>query len=183
MTALDVVAVVGNPRPASRTAGLATAVLDAVLARLGVEAADPPGALVDLGALLATAGAPLGEGSADRYAGPLARLHAARLAVVATPIYKGSYTGLLKAFLDHVAGGALRRTVAVPVITVGSPAHSLAADVHLRPLLLELGAVLPTPALVVQEKDLADPGAVIEAWLDVAAVPLRSVVEAVAVGS
>jgi len=31
----------------------------------------------------------------------------------------------------------------------------------------------------VQEKDLADPGAVIEAWLDVAAVPLRSVVDAV----
>jgi FMN reductase len=73
---------------------------------------------------------------------------------------------LLKSFLDHVAAGALRSAVAVPLITVGTPAHTLAADVHLRPLLQELGAVLPTPALVVPESELADPAAVIGAWLE-----------------
>jgi len=178
VTRLDAVALVGNPRPGSRTAALASAVLGAVLTRLGAEpvgeVSRADGTLIDLGALLATSGAPLGEGSGERYAEPLARLHAARLAVVATPTYKGSYTGLLKSFLDHVAAGALRRTVAVPVITVGSPAHTLAADVHLRPLLVELGAVLPTAALVVAERDLADPTAVIGAWLDGAEPALRA---------
>ena len=62
----------------------------------------------------------------------------------------------------------------MPVITVGSPAHTLAADVHLRPLLLELGAVTPTAALVVQERDLADPAGVIDAWLDGAEPALRA---------
>jgi FMN reductase len=167
---LAAVALVGNPRPGSRTAALAAAVLGAVLADLGeVE----PGTVVDLGALLGEVGAPLGADSAARYAEPLARLHAARLAVVATPTYKGSYTGLLKAFLDHVAAGALHRTVAIPVITVGSPAHSLAADLHLRPLLVELGAITPTPALVVQESDLADPSPVIDGWLERSASALH----------
>ncbi|GMA86652.1 hypothetical protein GCM10025868_19020 [Angustibacter aerolatus] len=59
--------------------------------------------------------------------------------VVATPTYKGAYTGLLKSFLDHVGADALAGAVAVPVTTVGGPAHTLAADVHLRPLLLEPG--------------------------------------------
>ena len=60
------------------------------------------------------------------------------------------------------------------MITVGSPAHTLAADVHLRPLLVELGAITPTAALVVTERDLADPAAVIEAWLDGAEPALRA---------
>jgi FMN reductase len=172
-SAVTALAVVGNPRPASRTAGLARAVLDAVLADLGLaEGADAE--VLDLGALLAGAGAPLGADSAQRYADPLARLHAARLLIVATPVYKGSYTGLLKSFLDHVAAGALRDAVAVPVITVGSPAHTLAADVHLRPLLVELGASLPTPALVVPEHALADPSDVVEAWLTRSRPALRA---------
>ena len=171
----DAVALVGNPRPGSRTAGLATAVLDAVLADLGRPGGGHP---IDLGELLASAGAPLGQGSGERYAEPLARFHAASLAVIATPVYKGSYTGLLKAFLDHVAAGALHRTVAIPVITVGSPTHALAADVHLRPLLVELGAVVPTAALVVAEADLADPAGVIAAWLATAAPALRALLGA-----
>jgi FMN reductase len=168
--------VVGNPRPGSRTASAARAVLDAVLAdvRAGTGRDLGSAEVVDLAELLATLGAPLGEGSRERYAEPLARLHAARLAVIATPVYKGSYAGLLKAFLDHVAAGALGRTVAVPLITVGSPAHALAADVHLRPLLVELGALVPTAAVVVQEQDLADPGDVIRRWLDGARSTLRA---------
>jgi FMN reductase len=171
VTGLAAVALVGNPRPSSRTAALATAVLDAVLAHVGTGSTPD---LIDLGSLLTTAGSPLGEGSGERYAEPLARLHAARLAVVATPTYKGSYTGLLKSFLDHVAAGALGRTVAIPLITVGSPAHTLAADVHLRPLLVELGAVVPTAALVVQERDLAEPAQVIRGWLAGAGPALRA---------
>lgn len=156
----DLVAVVGNPRASSRTAALAAQLLVAL-------GADPP-TVVDLGGLLPERGAPLGTGAVARYQDALDALHAARVAVVATPIYKGSYSGLLKSFLDLVATGALRGVVAIPVITVGSPAHALAADVHLRPLLVELGASTPTASLVVEERFLADPGPVIGSWLETA---------------
>lgn len=172
----DLLAVVGNPRPGSRTAGVAVAALTAAAAAAGV-AAPVAGDLLDLGAAQVELGPPLGSDSASRYAGPLGRLHAARLAVVATPTYKGSYTGLLKAFLDHVAAGALHRTVVIPLITVGSPAHTLAADLHLRPLLVELGAVTPTASVVVSEADLADAGrlaALLDAWAERAAPALRA---------
>jgi FMN reductase len=67
--------------------------------------------------------------------------------VFATPTYKASYTGLLKAFLDRYDTGGLKGTVAVPVFTGGSPDHSLAPNHTLRPLLVELGASVPTAAL------------------------------------
>ena len=169
MTSPQAVALVGNPRRGSRTAAFARTVLDAVTADAGL----PPGSALDLADLLEELGAPLGADSGTRYAEPLAALHAAPLIVVATPTYKGSYTGLLKSFLDHVGAGALRPAVAVPVITVGSPAHTLAADVHLRPLLVELGASLPTAALVAGEPALADPDAAVAAWLEHAGPALR----------
>jgi FMN reductase len=167
----DLVALVGNPRPGSRTAGVAQALLDAVGDRL---APDAKRTVLDLAELTTTAGPPLGAGSAERYAEPLAVVLGGRFLVVATPTYKGSYTGLLKSFLDHVAAGALRTTVAVPLTTVGSPAHTLAADVHLRPLLVELGAITPTPSLVVTEPELADPAPAITRWLETSAAPLHA---------
>ena len=146
----EVLAVVGNPRPGSRTAALA----DRVASRLADLRGVTHGTL-DLAELTDRLGAPLGAGSAERWTEPLQSLHRAKVLVVATPIYKGSYTGLLKSFLDHVGGGALHGSVAVPVVTVGSPpVHALAADVHLRPLLVELGASVPTAAL----SDLCAPG-------------------------
>jgi len=162
MSEARVVAVVGNPRPGSRTAALASALAQAIA---DATAAGPVGVL-DLADLTETLGAPLGSGSAERWAEPLRRLHAAELLVVATPTYKGSYTGLLKSFLDHVGGGALHPITAVPVTTVGSPAHTMAADVHLRPLLVELGASTPTAALVVGNDQLDDPGSAIKSWLE-----------------
>ena len=164
------VAVVGNPREGSRTAAYARQVLDAVADDVGTVGERT---VLDLAALVASIGPPLGRDSGQRYADVLTTLTSARLLVVATPTYKGSYTGLLKSLLDHVAAGALRQAIAVPVMTVGSPAHALAADVHLRPLLLELGAVVPTPALVVTEQALADPEASITEWLQVAGPALR----------
>ena len=69
------------------------------------------------------------------------------IVVFATPTYKASYTGLLKAFLDRYDTGGLKGTVAIPVFTGGSPDHSLAPNHTLRPLLVELGASVPTASL------------------------------------
>lgn len=160
---------VGNPRPGSRTAALAVELARAVAPL--VRATQPE--IFDLADLTEELGPPLGSGSAARWAGPLGAVHAAGLLIVATPTYKGSYTGLLKSFLDHVGGGALHGVVAVPVTTVGGPAHTLAADLHLRPLLLELGASTPTSALVVGEDGLGDPAGAVRPWLEQNADQLR----------
>jgi FMN reductase len=159
---IRIVVLVGNPRPASRTSALAGALSRAIAG--AVAAAEP--VVLDLADLTEELGPPLGAQSAARWVNPLRVLHAADLIVVATPTYKGSYTGLLKSFLDHVDGGALHPALAIPVTTVGSPAHTLAADVHLRPLLIELGASTPTSALVVGNDQLNDPGPAISAWLE-----------------
>jgi FMN reductase len=60
--------------------------------------------------------------------------------VVATPIYKAAYSGLLKVFLDLLPQHALRGKVVLPLATGGTLAHLLALDYSLRPVLVSLGA-------------------------------------------
>ncbi len=74
----------------------------------------------------------------------LARAHAsiadARAIVLATPVYKAAYSGLLKTFLDYLPDGALRGKSAYPIATGGSNAHMLSIDYALKPVLSVLGA-------------------------------------------
>jgi FMN reductase len=60
--------------------------------------------------------------------------------VIATPVYKASYTGLLKAFLDLLPENALAGKVVLPVVTGGTVGHLLTIDYALRPVLTALGA-------------------------------------------
>jgi FMN reductase len=64
----------------------------------------------------------------------------ARAIVIATPIYKAAYSGLLKVFLDLLPPEALRRKVVLPMATGGTAAHLLALDYALQPVLSSLGA-------------------------------------------
>ncbi|XHS78759.1 NADPH-dependent FMN reductase [Burkholderiaceae bacterium UC74_6] len=64
----------------------------------------------------------------------------ADLVIVATPIYKAAYSGLLKTFLDLLPQEALRGKTVLPLATGGSPAHLLALDYTLKPVLAALGA-------------------------------------------
>jgi FMN reductase len=157
-----VVALSGNPRPRSRTAALALSVARSVV-ELG-----PAGPVVEI------------ELSNRACADDELRtiLTRAEVAVVASPTYKATYTGLLKSFLDGVPTGALRDVLAIPVMVGGDRTHALAVDVHLRPLLLELGASCPTPGLFVEESGLADPAAAIEPWLDAARPILAAAIDA-----
>ena len=52
------------------------------------------------------------------------------------------------------------------------PGHALAVETHLRPVLVELGASMPTRGLYLQESQLADLGPVLEHWWTVARRPL-----------
>ena len=60
--------------------------------------------------------------------------------VVVSPVYKAAYSGLLKVFLDLLPQFALRGKSVLPLVTGGSPAHVLAVDYALRPVLNSLGA-------------------------------------------
>jgi FMN reductase len=68
-----------------------------------------------------------------------------RAIVVATPIYKASYTGVLKALLDTIPPGSFANKTVLPLATAGTLAHYLALDYALRPVLTFLGArdILP----------------------------------------
>ncbi len=79
-------------------------------------------------------------------AAALAQVAAASAIVFATPIYKAAYSGLLKVFLDLLPEDGLTGRWVWPLATGGSPAHTLALDHSLRPVLDNLGAhqVLPS---------------------------------------
>lgn len=59
---------------------------------------------------------------------------------VATPVYKASYTGVLKAFLDLLPQKGLERKIVLPLAVGGTISHLLAIDYALKPVLSALGA-------------------------------------------
>ncbi|MEV6342517.1 NAD(P)H-dependent oxidoreductase [Actinoplanes sp. NPDC051851] len=146
MTAIVVVS--GNPRAGSRTSALAIAVGEAIADRLG----SPAPTVIevgDLGAGLLTPGDTAAKAA-------VAALTEANLLVVATPTYKGSYTGVLKVLLDQLPAQALSGKLAVPVVTAGVAPQAAAAESLLRQLLVELGAIAVRPGLPLVEADLPE---------------------------
>jgi FMN reductase len=67
-------------------------------------------------------------------------LEEARGVIIATPVYKSAYSGLLKAFLDLLPYNAFQGKVVLPIATGGSGAHLAGLDYALRPVLSALGA-------------------------------------------
>jgi FMN reductase len=156
--------VTGNPKPASRTHGVALAVADAVAAALD----EPAGRLV---VDLAEHAPRLFDWADPELTLLNNEVAAADIAVFASPTYKAAYTGLLKAFLDRYGSNGLAGVTAIPVMTGGWPGHLLAVEVHLRPVLVELGASVPSRGLYVTEPELADLGKAVGKWAETA-VPL-----------
>lgn len=70
----------------------------------------------------------------------LAAVADADAVIIATPVYKASYTGLLKAFLDLLPQDGLAGKLVLPLATGGSQSHMLALDYALRPVLHALDA-------------------------------------------
>jgi FMN reductase len=142
---------VGNPKPRSRTHAAALALADRLGgADLVVDLADVAGELFDW--------------SSTRVADLVEQVAASDLLVVASPTYKATYTGLLKSFLDRFPSEGLAGVTAVPLMLGAAPVHALAPEHGLRPLLVELGASVPTRSLFVLEAQHDDP-APYDAWL------------------
>jgi FMN-dependent oxidoreductase (nitrilotriacetate monooxygenase family) len=152
-----VVVVVGNPRRGSRTRAAAELAARRVAEHHGLSGAVRTIELADLAPELLTDGPGVTEA--------LRTLASARFAVVATPVYKASYTGLLKAFLDSYGPLGLDGVATVPLVVSASPEHARAGDDHLRPLLVELGATVPQTSLALLESDLPDVQAQVDEWI------------------
>jgi FMN reductase len=152
--------VVGNPKPESRTLTAAIAVADAVGAVVG-----PADRLV---VDVTTLGAGLLDWGSTEVSEQTAAVAASDLLIVASPTYKATYTGLLKLFLDRYGNNGLAGTVAVPMMTGAAPIHALAPELHLRPLLTELGASVPARSLYLMESSFDDLPAAIAPWAEVA---------------
>ena len=88
--------------------------------------------------------------------------------VLVTPVYKASYTGVLKSFLDLLPQFGLTGKAALPLATGGTVAHVLAIDYALRPVLAALAAAHVTSGLFLLDRQLEQrpEGLQIEAELD-----------------
>ena len=181
---MRIAVVTGNPKPASRTHGVALAVADALAAELALPAAPAEAPAPSAPVPLVPAEAPsqlvidlaehapsLFDWSAAELSRLTAEVAAADLAIFASPTYKATYTGMLKAFLDRYGNNGLAGVVAVPVMTGGWAGHLLAVEVHLRPVLVELGATVPARGLYVTEPEFGNLDAAIAKWAE-SAVPL-----------
>jgi FMN reductase len=158
--------VVGNPKPASRTLTAATYV-----------ATQLTGAEPDLVVDLATLGTAVLDWSDETVAGLVEQVGKADLVVFASPTYKAAYTGLLKLFLDRFAGGTGLSGLAIPLMLGGSPAHSLAPELALRPVLTEIGGTVPGRGLYVVDSAFDDPAAYAD-WLAATTPIVTAVLEA-----
>lgn len=173
MTAsINVTTVVGNPKRLSRTLTTAEALGAAVAAGLDAQAGANS---VDLAELYLAGIEPPHEGFEHAHG----LIRSGDLLVIGTPVYKGSYTGLLKLFLDQLPPKALAGTVTVPVTVAASPEHRLLADLQLRPVLAELGAKVPVPSLTLVESELPDLEARLGAWTE---ANLADLIDALAFG-
>lgn len=152
--------VVGNPKPRSRTYKVALDVADALVP----VRADVDRVVIDLADVAGQLFAP----ESPEVTRLLDAVAQSDLLVVASPTYKASYTGLLKAFFDRFPGQALDGVVAVPVMTGAAAVHTLANELHLRPLLVELGASVPVRGLYVTEDRFDAPAVAIAPWADAA---------------
>jgi FMN reductase len=147
--------VIGNPKLSSRT-------LDASLRLHVAIIGSAPDVIVEVAEL---GPGLLGFGDPGVTAA-VESVHTSGFAVVASPTYKASYTGLLKLFLDQFAGGEGLRDVVVVALMLGAgPAHAMAADVFLKPVLVELGATVPAPGLFLSDSTYLTDG-VLEKYVD-----------------
>ena len=152
MTTLSLVTVVGNPKAGSRTLSAAVALSDAIAVLLPRAATDHGGPGRDRWRVARSVVAVRDAAAA------VSAVRAADLLVLATPTYKASFTGLLKFLLDTLPAGSFGHTVVVPLTVSAGSAHKYLADWQLRPVLGELGAVVPVPSLLLSESGAAGGG-------------------------
>src|SRR5450755_2076073 len=143
----SVLIISGSPSGTSRTERLARS----IASRIGLR--DVRASLLDVRSL------PAADLLHARFDAPsiveaTAQVAAADGIVIATPVYKAAYSGLLKTFLDVLPQFALRGKVVLPLATGGTVAHVLAIDYALRPVLSSLDPLHVVNGLFIVDKQI-----------------------------
>lgn len=86
-----------------------------------------------------------GDAGHPRLVAAAAQLAAADGLVIATPVYKASYSGLLKAFLDVLPRRALAGKAVLPVVTGHMASHGTLVHQALRTVFVAMDAAVVTP--------------------------------------
>ena len=131
---IAVVGLSGSPSAASKSRAL----VEYGLADLAARGAATE--LVDLASL--PADALLGRGTAPAVTAALAAVALARIVVAGTPVYRATYSGLLKVFFDLLPQDGLVGKIGVPLVTGHAAAHALSLDHGMRPLFASVGATV-----------------------------------------
>ncbi len=144
-----------------------------------VGAATPPGRLANAVAYAADAARAAGPGievdilnladtpveicdgrALDAYAAPtrqaVARIAGAAAVLIAAPVYRASYPGVLKNLLDTTPVEALQNKPVGILAMGGSPHHYLAVDSQLRAVLAWFGALVAPTAVYITGADFRD---------------------------
>jgi FMN reductase len=117
--------------------------------------------VVELGEIAAE----LFDRSSSHVAALAARVSTASVVVVVSPVVKGTYTALVKAFLEWFDRTSLQHVVVVPVMVGAAPHHALAVEAYLRPVLVELGGIAPTRGLYVMKDQLGELSPIVARWI------------------
>ncbi|MGO9543957.1 MAG: NAD(P)H-dependent oxidoreductase [Rhodomicrobium sp.] len=157
-----IVGLAGSPSVPSRTRLIVQTAIERIGASAGAQTR-----LVDLGELVPDLGIRSRAEASGRVEEALRLVESADLLIVGSPVYKGSYTGLLKHLIDLINYPSLLGTPVGLLATGGSDRHALVVEYQLRPLFAFFGAkTLPT-AVFIPEKSIHN------GWVDDAACSAR----------
>ena len=146
-----IVGLAGSPSAPSRTRGLVQSTVDRIAAATGAGAR-----LVDLAELVPDLGIRSRAEASPRVIEALRAIEGAGLLIVGSPVYKGSYPGLLKHLIDLLDYPCLAGTPVGLLATGGSDRHALVAEYQLRPLFAFFGAKTLATAVFIQDRTIVN---------------------------
>jgi FMN reductase len=150
---IKLVAILGSVTPPGRLLNATRAMLeDARASHQGLEVE-----LINLAdKKIAFADGRPAEQLGDDTASILASVRAAQGIVIASPVYRGSFTGALKNLLDHLPVEALAGKP-VGIVAMGATQHHfLGVDWHLRDVLAWFGALVVPTSVYLASNDFVD---------------------------
>lgn len=124
-----IVGISGSASPVSRT----KSIVETTIARIG-ERVGATTHLISIADLVPYLGIAARRDAALPVENALRLIETADLLIVGSPVYKGSYTGLLKHLIDLVEYTSLAGVPVGLIATGGSDRHALVVEHHLRPL-------------------------------------------------
>ena len=159
---LKVVAVAGSVNRPSKTLALVEQILHTLAEAHPIQAR-----VVELGAIAPHLGSAVYRSHLNAIAeAEISAIESADMLIVASPVYRGSYSGLFKHLFDFVGQDALVDRPVLLAAAGGSQRHSLVIDHQLRPLFSFFRALTLPVGVYATDADFSDYEITDQALLD-----------------